>query len=120
MTFAVYFDDDFVKHPRADVLRTAGFDVVIPRDVDMVGADDGEHLTTATALERVLISHNIADFHRLHAERSSEGLDHAGIVLVHQSDNLSAGEIVRRLLAIEEAFRPDGLTNQILFLTNFG
>lgn len=117
---SLYFDDDFVKHPRAELLRAAGFDVVIPRDVQTVGADDAIHLETAMRLGCVLISHNVADFQRIHRERLSNGLDHAGIILAVQRLNLSGAEIVRRLTRIDELFQDIGFVNQILFIGNFG
>lgn len=120
MNLAIYFDDDFVKSSRADDLRSAGFDVVIPRDAGTAGFADPDHLEQATRTERILVSHNVADFHRIHTDWMLAGLHHAGIVLVHQRPILSSSEIVRRFLAMDSELANVGARDQILFLSNFG
>ena len=62
MTFSIYFDDDFVKHSRAPDLRTAGFDVVIPRDVGTSGERSGSS-GNGDRIGKVSVSHNIDDFY---------------------------------------------------------
>jgi hypothetical protein len=85
-------------------------------EAGMLGRDDDEHLAFAAARGRVLFSHNIGDYYRLHTEWLAAGTPHAGIVLARQQ-RYSVGELARRLLRLSAARTPEQMRNQIEFLS---
>jgi hypothetical protein len=119
LSLRIYFDEDFASDTHANVLIEYRHDVLRPHDVGLLGHSDEEHLVFATSVERLLISYNPHDFLRIHTEWMNDGRKHAGILLVHKVDQYSPGELLRRLLLLEQTF-PSGTNNQILFLSNFG
>ncbi|MBE0608427.1 MAG: DUF5615 family PIN-like protein [Dehalococcoidia bacterium] len=119
MTLSLYLDEDFARGDRAGALRAAGFDVLIPREAGLLGATDEAQLMFATAEIRLLVSHNFADFPRIHTEVMARGEHHAGICMVRQGAAFSAADIVRGLAALSELFQDTGTADHLLFLSNF-
>lgn len=74
----------------------------------------------AFAAERgcVLYSHNTSDFHRLHAEWTRAGREHAGMILAPQQ-RFSVGEQLRRILRIGATASAEDMRNRIEFLGNW-
>jgi hypothetical protein len=62
------------------LLRKSGIDAVSAAEAGMLEQEDRIHLSYAMAEQRVLVTFNVADFHRLSKERS-----HAGIILCPQA-----------------------------------
>jgi hypothetical protein len=119
VTLSLYLDEDFARGDRAGALRAAGFDVLTPREAGLLGATDEAQLTFATAEIRLLGSHNVADFPRIHAEFMAVGRHHRGICLVRQSAKIRPADLVAGLAAISELFAEAGSADQLLFLANF-
>ncbi len=115
MNLTLYLDDDFFSDLRVLLLRQAGFDVVFPAEVGTTGSPDAQHLRRSTELGRVLVSHNVADFHRLHGEVLAANGHHSGILLVHQQPPVSAAEIVRRFVAFDARFAGQTARDALLF-----
>jgi predicted nuclease of predicted toxin-antitoxin system len=79
----LYLDED-VPEAVALALRLRGFDVLTTREADNKGLTDHQQLHFASSVGRVLFSHNVADFARLHVESMNNGVDHRGILLCRQ------------------------------------
>lgn len=74
----VYLDDDTAAGVLVQLLTKAGYDVSIPRDANMVGADDPVHLTNAIREARTMLSGNHDDFEALHDLIMQAGGHHPG------------------------------------------
>jgi len=74
--------DECVDLALAPALAVLGFDALSARDAGMIGQVDERQLLYATAQERVLLTHDVHDFRRLHRRLTEEGLTHAGILIL--------------------------------------
>lgn len=94
-------DDDSVAAVLVRLLRNAGHDVQLPRDIGMIGAEDPVHLTCAIRDARVLLTANYGDFEDLHDLVLQAQGHHPGILVVRRDNNprrdLSPRGIVRAL-----------------------
>jgi predicted nuclease of predicted toxin-antitoxin system len=99
MPLKLYLDEN-VDVSVASALRQRGVDVVTARDREKLGASDEEHLVQARAEGRVLVTHDIADFIRLHQRWVAAGTLHAGIAL---SNIIPPGALLRRLFRLCES-----------------
>ena len=70
--------DECVAHDVSLLLALRGFDVTTARAAGILGASDEGQLAFATLHDRVIVSHNINDFRRLHRR----GVNHQGIFLL--------------------------------------
>jgi hypothetical protein len=59
------------------------------------GLDDDEALGLATSEQRILVTHNIADFPRILREWASAQRAHAGVILVYGIDHSEFALVVR-------------------------
>lgn len=115
MPVKLYLDENIDVSVAAG-LRRRGIDVVTARDRGKLGATDEEHLALASSEDRLLVTHDIADFAKLHQRWLAEGKEHAGIAL---SDMVAPGVMVRRIVRLCESVSPDETKNRLLFLTQF-
>lgn len=81
------------------------------RDLGELGAADRDHLARATALSRVLCTHD-QDFLRL----AAEGVEHAGIAFTPQT-RASIGGWVRELRALHTRCDSAQVRNLVFFLS---
>src|SRR4051812_27194377 len=83
----LYADEDFPQ-PVVDQLRTLGHDVLTALDDGRAGQSipDPDVLARATALGRAVLTHNRADFRKLHAADPN----HAGIVTCPRDADVAA------------------------------
>jgi len=113
---SLYFDENSSNEIVISHLRQAGYDVETTAEAGMLGTSDEEQLRYAVAEGRTIFSHDVDDFCRIHADWSSKGRKHLGIILVDQ-DKYSPAEIGKRL---EENFfegrSRDEVSRNILFL----
>ena len=79
----VYLDED-VSVVVAGILRARGFDAMTTRDAGQLGRSDAEQLSFAAESNRVLLTHNRADFERLHREWLQAGRQHGGIIVARR------------------------------------
>ncbi len=105
----LYFDEG-VQVAVAVQMRNRGIDALTVRDLGVLGDTDINHLQRASAMGRVLCTHD-KDFLRLHAE----GVPHAGIVIAQQFD-ASIGDWVRGLELICGTLTADEMKNYIEYL----
>lgn len=115
MPVKLYLDEN-IDVSVAAALRRRGIDVVTARDRGKLGASDEEHLALAGSEGRLLVTHDIADFARLHQQWLATGKEHAGIVL---SNMLTPGAMVRRVVRLYESVSRDETTNRLIFLAQF-
>jgi hypothetical protein len=109
----LYFDED--AHGRlAQALRSRGHDVETTLAASRLEALDDDQLAFAVSLRRVLVTHNVKDFPRIHAEWLAQGRTHAGIVvLVGAAD---VGTMLRRMETLLARFSADELKNGLFYL----
>lgn len=77
----VYLDENVNIHV-TDVLRQRGYDATHALMEGNVHLPDEQHLRFATAQGRAVVTHNFADFTRLHTEFIQRHEQHEGIILV--------------------------------------
>jgi hypothetical protein len=83
------YTDENASRRFTDALRARGFDVLTAREAGTLGQDDASQLAFAASAGRVLVTFDRRDFRRTHAAFISSGRQHAGIVLLPQSENLA-------------------------------
>jgi hypothetical protein len=92
-------------------LRSSSIDAVTVRDLGQLGRADRDHLQNATAMGRMLCTHD-QDFLRL----AAEGAEHAGIAFSPQN-RVSIGGWVRELRALHTRFDSEQVRNLVFFLS---
>ena len=102
--------DESVHCGVADALRRRGIDVTTPKEAELLGAGDAEHLAFACVQGRVLITHD-SDFLRL----AANGVPHWGIVFCH-NQTVSVGEMLRALERLSLVCDTMTLRDQLKFL----
>jgi hypothetical protein len=120
MALGFYFDEDFAHDDRVDAARRALIDVLTPSAAGMLGRADDEQLSFAASLGRMIVTHNQGHFAALHTAFMATGLHHSGICIVRMQDWLGPGEIARRLSLLAGRAGNGDLSDQLLFLSNFG
>jgi predicted nuclease of predicted toxin-antitoxin system len=113
MPIALYMDHN-VARQITDGLRLRQIDVITALEDGTTTLPDPELLDRATALERVLFTHDddlVVEAHR----RQREGTPFAGVIYVHQQ-HISIGECIRDLETIADAGEPEDMMSQVLFL----
>lgn len=104
--------DEQLSREIAVLLRQAGCDVVaVAERNDLIGSSDRAVLDVAIGEDRAVITNNTKDFRPLAAERLSQGLTHAGLVLVPSSRTRTRSAVATLAAAIEQILRnhPHGL-----------
>ena len=82
----------------------------------MTNRTDEEQLHFAASSNRVLVTSNIADFARLHVAWLEAGLEHSGIILIHQQ-KWGPGELARRVIRLLTDPPGKSIRNHIEFLS---
>ncbi len=116
MPLKLYLDEN-VDVSVAAGLRRRGIDVVTALDQGKLGAGDEAHLAWATAGGRLLVTHDIADFARLHQQWVWGGKQHAGIAV---SGMIDSGVLLSRLLRMCDSLSEGEAGNHLIFLGQFG
>jgi predicted nuclease of predicted toxin-antitoxin system len=99
---AAFLVDEDVAIGVAAALRAAGHDAVTVDDLGRKGSKDDAVFWIAARLQRVLISHNLADFVLLHRAwlRWNIPQRHAGILLPRQTVAFRADDVARAVLQL--------------------
>jgi hypothetical protein len=88
-------------------LECNGHDVrALDQERALEGLDDDEVLTLATSEQRILVTHNVADFPRILRDWADAQRAHAGVILVYGIDHNEFALIVRGIERWLE-LRPD-------------
>lgn len=77
--------DECVDYRLVALARGLGHDVAHVAETTARGLSDEDQLESATAADRILVSHNQLDFRRLHQAWQGQGRPHAGIALIPQT-----------------------------------
>jgi Domain of unknown function (DUF5615) len=115
----LYLDEDVQSSALIQGLRARVLSVLTTTEAEMTDRTDEEQLCYATSRKRVLVSCNIADFSRLHANFIRTAREHTGIILVHQQ-RWGPGELARRILRLLAAMSDQGFRNRLEFLSRWG
>ncbi len=118
MKIRLYCDEDSMRHALVAALRKHGLDVSTALESGTTAETDERQLTFATAQGRVLYSHNVGDFCRLHAQWRCHDQSHAGILLAHQ-EQFSVGERMRRILRLADRLSAEEMQNRLEFLSDW-
>ena len=117
----LYLDDDTAETLLAKLLRNAGYDVQLPREVGMVGEPDPVHLTHAIGDGRVCMTKNYDDYWLLHVLLMKAKGTHPGIVVIRQDNDptrdLSPKGIVAALRKLEASGAP--IENEYIVLNHW-
>ena len=100
----------------AKALRQRGIDAVTTQEAGQRSASDERQLAYAVKEGRILVSFNVGDFARIHAQWMRKGKRHIGIVV---SEQLPPGELIRRLLRWHGSVAKAGMKNQLVFLSQW-
>lgn len=97
-------------------LRLRGYDVVTVKEVAQRGLSDIEQIRYAALQNRVIVTFNVSDFYKLHAEFAENGEDHGGIILSRQ---LPVGSMIKGLLKMLAGLRSDEIKNRVIWLRDY-
>jgi uncharacterized protein with PIN domain len=104
-----FYLDEHVAKAVAKGLRQRGVDVVVPKEIDLLGATDEKHLEFAQTEGRVLFTQD-DDFLRL----AAQGVSHPGIVYAPQHTPLR--KLISGLMLICQVLDSEDMQNHIEFL----
>jgi len=110
------FLDEDVPEAIAIALRLRGYNVVTTREAGRKSLTDKEQLDYAYSEERILLTHNIADFAKIHLDYVIKGKEHGGIILARQ---LPIGVIVKALLKLLSSSKIKNIQNQAIWLSDW-
>jgi uncharacterized protein with PIN domain len=110
------FLDENVPEAVAVALRLRGYDVGTTRQTGRRGLTDGQQLDYAHSQGRILFTHNVADFAKIHVEYVRKGREHSGIILARQ---LPIGFIVTALLKFLSSSKAKDVRNQVVWLSDW-
>lgn len=113
-----YFDEDSLDADVVDAARLRGLDVVTALDAGMIGKPDEEQFAFARSEARILYTANVGDFARLHVSLLGADGTHPGIV-VRARQQMSIGEQVRGLVALDARLNPEQAQDRLLYLAEF-
>jgi hypothetical protein len=107
----VYLDENVDLHI-TDGLQQAGYDAAHALTEGSVQVPDEQHLRYAAAKGRAVVTHDFADFSRLHADFVQQGEHHEGIILVPVR---TLPEIVARLTQHLDTYTPDEQRDNLMW-----
>jgi predicted nuclease of predicted toxin-antitoxin system len=110
----LYFDEDIPEGITLG-LRLRGYDVRTARESGRKGLSDREQIEYAASQQRVIFSHNVADFAKIHRDVLKMGDDHHGMIL---SKQLPVGEIVRALSRLLSHLKEEDMKNRVIWLSD--
>jgi Domain of unknown function (DUF5615) len=83
----LYVDDDTCGALLVALLRKAGHDVLIPKDIGMSGRHDAEHLLRCVREGRVFLTRNYRDFVPIHDLIIGCTGAHTGVIVIRQDND---------------------------------
>lgn len=105
------YADENVNIAIVEGLRRRGVEAWSAIEKGKIGLSDEEQLRYASKEKAIIFTHD-DDFLSMATE---SGIEHCGIIYVHQQ-HLSIGECIRRLKGIIETMSPEEMHNRTLFL----
>ena len=113
-----YCDEDSQNRALVQALRSRGVEVTSAAEAGLLAHTDEAQLLWAREQGRVLFTHNVGDFCRLHYQFLREAKQHAGIVVAEQGPSI--GERLRQLLRLNDTRTAEEMRNRLEFLSNWG
>ena len=111
----VYLDED-VHHLIAHALRLRGWQALTTIDAGRQGSTDLEQVQFAADNRFAILSYNVADFPRLHAEITDADHHHSGIIVATQNDPAANA---RTMLSLVSTFSAEDFADQLIYLNNW-
>jgi len=105
--------DEHIWAYLAKILREQGFDVIHVTEVDLVATTDEKIMEYAVDKHRAVMTFNIKDFVPLAVQYYEDGKEHYGIVV---SNQLSRGELQRRVVKLLKSITAEELMNTVRYL----
>jgi predicted nuclease of predicted toxin-antitoxin system len=105
-----FYMDEHIARAVTRGLRHRGVDVIVPKEVDLLGASDEKHWEFAQTEGRVIFTQD-DDFLRL----ASHGFPHAGIVYAPQ--HTAINKIISGLMLIHQVLCREEMQNHIEFIS---
>jgi len=117
----LYLDDNRASAALAAMLRKAGHEVVVPKDVGLAGASDPRHLRHATKQGFVLLTADQVDFTDLHDLILTAGGTHPGILFVLFENDVKRDMKANQIVAAIGKLEMSGLnpSSQIAILNHW-
>lgn len=107
-----HLDEDLNGYPAiARALASKGIDATTVATANLLGASDERQLEFAAQEGRILVTHNIKDFARLHQQRQR----HSGIFCLVQGRR-SLGEVIELLAIASELVTPEEMRDRLDYL----
>jgi hypothetical protein len=113
-----YLDEDVMRRSLVFGLRARNVDVLTALESAMINSEDEDHLITAAQMERVLYSHNTADFCSLHQSWMARERSHAGIIVGRQQ-RYPVGDEIRRITRLVGQLTAEQMRNRLEFLSSW-
>lgn len=102
----ILVDEDSQARRQLEILRAAGHDVVSIAELDRNGSLDSEVFALAQSSRRVLLTHNVVDFHALALAHP----DHCGVIAIYRDGdprkNMTHQDIGRAISKLEASGAP--------------
>lgn len=108
--------DEQIWKRLASLMREKGFDVVHVYEAGLDHTDDGIVLSAAVEKHRAVVTFNIKHFMPFITQYFDDGKEHYGIVV---SDEVSRGELQRRVTKLLESITEEELKNTVRYLQEF-
>jgi predicted nuclease of predicted toxin-antitoxin system len=107
----VYLDENVNLHLSTALIQQ-GYDAAHALTEGNRKVADEQHLQFATAHGRAVVTHNFADFARLHMEFAQRNEHHEGIILIPLR---TLSELLNRLSSHLDSIAPDQQRNNLLW-----
>ena len=107
---SIYCDEDVPAAVRRGLVRL-GIDTTSAASESKLGLQDQDQLDYAISFSRVLLTHNVEDFPRIHRNMMTEGKHHSGIIVGRQ--DLAIGEIIRRVARVCAALSAEDMRERL-------
>jgi predicted nuclease of predicted toxin-antitoxin system len=105
--------DEHIWTYLAKILREQGFDVIHVNEVDLVATPDDKIMEYAVGEHRAVVTFDIKDFVPLAVQYYEDGKEHYGVVV---SNQLSRGELQKRVIKLLKSVTAEGLMNAVRYL----
>jgi hypothetical protein len=102
-----FYLDENMQVAIAEQLRTRGIDAVTVLDLGLLGDEDINHLQKATALGRVICTHD-TDY----VDLAAQGLEHSGIVIGSHVYH-TIGDWVKFLELVHGVYEAEEMINRV-------
>lgn len=111
--FIALFIDENVDERLGSALRRYGYVALTVREAGLKGCKDEDLLEYAAQRKMALLSHDIADFAKLHERWLAENKEHWGIILTGTTE---FRPLLKKILELLDRFTAGELINQRKFI----